>query len=235
MNITTSVIITPMSGSQLRTARGTLGFTQQEAARRWRVSQPYLSLMENGRRPVPERLVRLLARREREFASALRPKVSDRTADDLPTCLGTLGYPGFAYLANPVAVVNPADLVLSALRAPELPARVVEALPWVLMTFVDLPWTWLVAQAKLANVQNRLGYVVTLARQVAERMGRAGHVQTLAEVERELEDARLAREDTLARSMTDAERRYVLMHRPDAAAHWNLLTRLRPDDLRYAE
>ena len=56
----------------------------------------------------------------------------------------------------------------------------------------------------------------------------------LLAVERKLEDARLAKEDTLGRTMTEAERRYVRDERPPAAAHWNLLTRLRAEDLRYA-
>lgn len=223
-----------MSGTRLRTTRQALGLTQQQAARRWRVSQAYLSLMERGRRRVPVRLARRLAGAEPQLAASLPPRVSAKKPDDLPKLLGTLGYPGFAYLADSRAVVNPAEVVLSALTASDVPARVTEALPWVLMTFVDLPWDWLVAHAKLANAQNRLGYLVSVAKQAADRAGRTQAAGTLASVEAELEEARLAKEDTLAQRLTDAEKRHLRTHRPEAAAHWNLLTRLRAEDLRYA-
>jgi hypothetical protein len=153
---------------------------------------------------------------------------------DLPQLLGSLGYPGFAYLAEARAVMNPAAVVLAALRTPGVPARVTEALPWVLVTFAHLDWDWLVDQAKLANLQNRLGYLVTLARTAAERRGDAGAAQALTDAAHRLEEARLAKEDTLGRELTEAERRHLREHRPPAAAHWNLLTNLRAEDLRYA-
>lgn len=178
-----------------------LGLTQQQAARRWRISQPYLSLMERGRRPVPVRLARRLAGAEPQLAASLPPRVSARNPDDLPKLLGTLGCPGFAYLADRRAVVNPAEAVLSVLTASDVPALVTEALPWVLMTFVDLPWDWLVAHAQRANAQNRLGYLVAVARQAADRAGHSQVAGTLASVEAELEEARLAKEDTLAQCL----------------------------------
>jgi hypothetical protein len=113
-------------------------------------------------------------------------------------------------------------------------ARVTEALPWALVKFPDLDWDWLVAEAKLANAQNRLGYLVSLARQVEETKNDAKVLNALDRVYLELEDARLAKEDTLGRDVTDAERQYFRQHRPESAAHWNLLTTLRASDLRYA-
>ncbi len=101
------------------------------------------------------------------------------------------------------------------------------------MTYADLTWDWLLDQAKLANVQNRLGYLVDLAKQVAEKRGRSDVVSRLAEVEGKLEDARLAKEDTLGRDLTEVERRHLRKHRPPSAAHWNLLTSLKVEDLRY--
>ena len=109
-----------------------------------------------------------------------------------------------------------------------------EGLPWLLVTFADLDWDWLVDHAKLANVQNRLGFLVTLARELAEERSEVGAVNRFLAVEARLEDARLAKEDTLGGTVTEAERRYLRDERPPAAAHWNLLTRLRADDLRYA-
>jgi transcriptional regulator with XRE-family HTH domain len=221
-----------MSGQQLKAVREALGMTQQQAARRWRVSQPYLSLVENNRRRVPARLARLLTRHEPTAAMALPLDVP--TDADLPRLLGSLGYPGFAYLAETHGVTNPAALALAALRQTHVPARVTEAVPWLLTRFVDLDWEWLVGEAKQWNMQNRLGYLVSLAMDVARRRGDSTALSRLERVEQQLEDARLAKEDTLGRTLTEPERRYLREHRPPAAAHWNLLTSLRVDDLRYA-
>jgi transcriptional regulator with XRE-family HTH domain len=222
-----------MSGNQVRTVRERLGLTQQQAARRWRVSQAYLSLMEHDRRRVPVRLARLLARHEPTMATALPLDRQPARALDLPAVLGTLGYPGFAYLSDRPAVMNPASVVYTALERNDVPARVTEALPWVLATFPDLDWKWLVDRAKVSNLQNRLGYLVALARAVAERRGDAPTGSKLRAAEVALEEARLVKEDTLGRQLTDAERRHFRQHRPSAAAHWNLLTGLRVEDLRY--
>ena len=224
-----------MSGAQLRAARERLGLTQQQAARRWRVSQTYLSLMEHDRRPVPERLARLLARGDVRMATALPLGALTHSADKLPSLLGSLGYSGFAYLADQRNSANPAAVVLAVLQGKGVPARVTEALPWVLVSFPDLDWNWLLDQVKLSNVQNRLGYLVTLARQVAERRGDCVSAATLADVERRLEDARLAKEDTLGGELTLAEQRHLRQHRPEAATHWNLLTNLRVEDLRHGD
>jgi hypothetical protein len=219
----------------VRQLRERLGLTQQQAARRWKLSQAYLSLMEGGQRRVPDRLARRLVREDPSLVTALPLRLPQAAANDLPKLLGALGYSGFEYLAAPRAVeANPAAVVLTALTARRLPARVTEALPWVLMQFPDLNWDWLVAEAKLANAQNRLGYLVSLARQVAEAKNDATALTSLDRVYLRLEDARLAKEDTLGRDVTDAERQYFRQHRPESAAHWNLLTTLRARDLRYA-
>jgi transcriptional regulator with XRE-family HTH domain len=222
-----------MTGTQVKAARERLGLTQQRAAGRWKLSQTYVSLVEQDKRPVPDRLARLLARAEPTMATGLRPSAAPALPEDLPSLLGALQYPGFEYLGLPRNVANPAAVMLLALRARVVPARVTEALPWLLVTYADLTWDWLLDQAKLANVQNRLGYLVDLARQVAEKRGQSTVVSRLAEVESQLEDARLAKEDTLGRDLTEVERQHLRKHRPPSAAHWNLLTSLRVEDLRY--
>jgi transcriptional regulator with XRE-family HTH domain len=222
-----------MSGAQVRAARERLGLTQQQAARRWRLSQTYVSLVEHDKRPAPNRLARLLARTEPTLATGLPLEMPHTKVDDLPRLLGALGYPGFAYLASSADVSNPATVVLAALRAPVVPPRVTEALPWLLVTFVDLDWRWLLDQAKLSNVQNRLGFLVHLAKQVADRRREVVVVQRLTRVEQALEEARLAKEETLGRDLTEVEREHLRQHRPPAALHWNLLTSLRAEDLRY--
>jgi hypothetical protein len=160
-------------------------------------------------------------------------QLSERALEDLPKLLGSLGYPGFEYLAGPRTAANPASVVLAALKAQHVSSRVTEAVPWVLVRFPDLDWNWLVAEAKLANVQNRLGYLVSVAKQVAEAGHDATTLNVLEAARVRLEDARLAKEDTLGRDVTEVERQYLRQHRPETAAHWNLLTTLRAEDLRY--
>jgi hypothetical protein len=207
--------------------------TQHKAARLWKVSQPYLSMMEQGQRPVPARLAKLLAKNDPAFATLLPLEGQERAPADSATALGALGYRGFAYLSAPGALMNPAALVLHALLTSEVPARVTQALPWVLVRFVDLNWDWLLGRVKLANAQNKLGFLVSLAREWAAEQDNLVAQNRLADVEAKLEDARLVKEDTLGRPLTEAERRHLREHRPAAAAHWNLLTNLRKEHLPY--
>jgi hypothetical protein len=145
-----------------------------------------------------------------------------------------LGYPGFTHL-KPGRRVNPAQLLSTALRTPDLEPRLAEALPWVVWKHPSLNWPWLLDQAKRHDLQNRVGFVVALARQVAERHDEPETAAALATVEGQLEPSRLVREDTLCReSMTQAERRWLRRQRPVAAQHWNLLTGLVPEHLSYA-
>ena len=78
----------------------------------------------------------------------------------------------------------------------------------------------------MADLQNRLGFVVTLARQLAERHADARNIREVATGERELETSRLQREDAFRESLTEAERRWLRANRPAEAAHWNMLTNL---------
>jgi transcriptional regulator with XRE-family HTH domain len=224
-----------LDGTWLRQQRERKGWTQEDAAARLGVSQTYLSLLENGRRPVSQRLARKL---QRKFA--VPPTVLPVAATTVPKDarslvegLAALGYPGFSHV-KPVRTVNPAQLLCAALKMQDLEARLSEALPWVAWRYSELDWDWLVREAKLHDVQNRLGFVVALARQVAERKNDSATAETLAAVQRQLESSRLAREDTLCReSMTQAERRWLREHRPVLAQHWNLLTGLVPEHLSY--
>jgi hypothetical protein len=135
-----------------------------------------------------------------------------------------------------VSFNNPAEVVLSAVLKRDRDTRLVEALPWVLRTYSDLNWEWLRDRAKWNNAQNRLGYLVHLAEQTARALPeRQGAVQVLARWEKELEEARLAREGTLCRdSMPESERTWLRSNRPEAAVHWSLLTGLTAGQLPYA-
>jgi transcriptional regulator with XRE-family HTH domain len=214
-------------------ARKARRWTQAQLAERLGVSQGYVSLLEAGGRPVPEKLVPRLRRVLGLSAEALPARESTLSADSLPGALAALGYQPFGYLRG--RAYNPADVLLSALRERELSSRVVEGLPWLALHHPDLDWGWLVERAKVHDVQNRLGFVLTLARAVAERQGNESVAALLRRLVDELEPSRLEREDTLCRdSMPEAERRWLRHERPPEAQQWHLLTSLSPAQLPYA-
>jgi transcriptional regulator with XRE-family HTH domain len=213
----------------MRRAREARGWTQAAAAQQLGVSQGYVSLLESGTRPVPAKLASSVCRTLGLPPTVLPAVELNLAPDRLPSVLGALGYEPFGYLRG--RLFNPAAVLLAALCQNDLPARVVEALPWLALHFPDLNREWLVERAKVHDVQNRLGYVVTLAGQVAG----AGVAPRLRELVQALEPSRLAREGTLCHdSMTETERSWLREQRPPQAEHWNLLTDLSRDDLSYA-
>jgi transcriptional regulator with XRE-family HTH domain len=229
-----------MDGNMLKEARVGKNWTQEQAAVALDVTQAYLSMMEKGRRPLSERFVgkalkvlnlpaTALPLRSEEVTMPLTARKRDFGAE-----LGALGYPGFSYL-RAKARRNPAQVLLEALNQPNLDARVAEALPWLALTYVDLDWDWLVRNAKVRDRQNRLGFAVSLAGDVAEGKNDMQRARELRQYLDVLEGARLAREDTFCHdSMTQAERAWVREHRSPAAAHWNLLTDMKGEQLAYA-
>lgn len=229
-----------MAANKLRAFRLDARLTQVEAAARLGVSQPYLSQLERGDRRLTEALAKVVARLYGLTAATSLPVPSEPPeeewpADRLPRQLAALAYPGYAHLRRGPAV-NPALLVLEALSRNELDARVAEALPWVLVQYPDLDWKWLVTQVKLADLQNRLGFLVSVAREFAERKtGLHKAAAKLRTVEWDLERARLAAETTLGReSMPEAERAWLRENRPPEAVRWNVLSTMTPEQLPYA-
>ena len=94
-----------MTGKDLKSGREQKGWTQNEAAKRFGLSQPYLSLMEKGSRPVPEKLARKAASAFGLSAATLPVEtnlesVQPRDSNSLARDLAALGYPGFAYLKS---------------------------------------------------------------------------------------------------------------------------------------
>lgn len=203
------------------------------------MTQPYLSQLETGVRVAGAELARRAARLYDLPPSALPLpdplNVQDVSPHDLERKLASLGYPGFEHVGSRMRA-NPAEVVLGAVLKRDLDTRLVEALPWVLSAYPDLNWEWLRDRVKLQNAQNRLGYVVHLAEQTARGLrDHQSAVQVLSRWENDLEEARLAREGTLCRdSMPERERAWLRLHRPKAAAHWNLLTSLTAEHLPYA-
>jgi transcriptional regulator with XRE-family HTH domain len=226
-----------MGSNELRTARAGKGLTQAQAADRLGVSQAYVAMLENGKRPLTRELARRVTRLYGLAATAVPPAESlaeSKGPTELAQDLAALGYPGFAYMRpRRWAPKNPGEVLLAALAQEDLEARLVEALPWLVRSFT-LDREWLVHTAKVHDLQNRLGFVVTLARRLVERAGDENKTQALRQIEADLERSRLARQDTLCRaSLSKPEQRWLAETRPEDAKRWNLLTDWTADALRY--
>jgi transcriptional regulator with XRE-family HTH domain len=224
-----------MTGEDLRKARQQKGWTQKRAARKLGMTQAYLSMLENGRRCFSDSVLRRTVQKLEVAPTALPlpvdPPALPSPSDSLRNELGALGYPGFSYLLGKPPR-NPAEVLFSALNESDLDMRVVEGLPWLAFAYVDMDWEWLVRNTKLHDRQNRLGFAVTLAQELAARAGngdRAGKLHHLVPV---LERSLLAREDTFCHdSLTETERKWLRQNRPPAAKRWNLLTDLTVEQL----
>jgi hypothetical protein len=193
-------------------------------------------MLERGRRAPSAALARRLAR-ELALSPVTLPlqEVGVLSPDATARALAGVAYPGLGYL-KAKRPLNPAALLLGALANPRLESRLVEALPWVAFRYADLDWDWLVVRVKQQDLQNRLGYVVHLAFELATQKRAAETAAKLAAVLQQLTRAKLAREDTLSEeSMTDAERRWLLEHRPAAAAAWNVLSDLTSEQLLHVD
>lgn len=230
-----------MNGELLRTGRQRAGWTQERLAARLGLSQVYVSLMEHGKRKISPQVARDASRWLGLAPTALplpeAPRPHPASESWLERAVARLGYPGFAYARAKGRKRNPVEVLLNALSRDRLDPRLTESLPWLLLRFESFDHERLVSGAKLANLQNRLGFVVTLARELAETRVRWNHrVSELQAIEALLEPARLAREDTLGTEIrSERMSRWLRRHRSDAAEHWNLLTDLQAEQLPYAD
>jgi DNA-binding XRE family transcriptional regulator len=192
------------------------GLTQVEAAALLGVSQPYLSLLETGARPLTATL-------RRRMKAAHRTDHQDSTDERFRAQLSALGYPRFAHVAPARPKSSPDALLLRVLAMPCADSRVVEALPWLVQRFAgQMDLDWLVRQAKLQNLQNRLGFVLQTAGVETPAFSMAVH---------ELERSRLLEEATLCwDSMPAATREWMRVNRAPLAEHWNVLTGVQPEN-----
>jgi transcriptional regulator with XRE-family HTH domain len=229
-----------MSGEVLRKARETRGLTQSQLGARLGVSQSYVALLEGGHRSVPPKLIRKAVRLLKLNPGLLPPtgkSLSSLTLDELARDLGRLKYPGFAYLRGGW-MKNPSEVLLAALARPDLDPRVAEALPWLLLNYPELDNDWLLTQARLLNLTNRLGFVVDLARLVLEKSNKTGSSQyrALGQLANSLRSSRLDFEDTLGQeSLTETERTWLRNNRSEQADFWHILSDLRPEFLQFVE
>ena len=224
-----------MSGDALRKARKQRGWTQTEAGARLGVSQTYVALLEKGHRHLPAKLARKAVRLWKLDPVLLPPaeKTAAVTGNGLARDLSRLGYPGFAYLRGGW-LKNPAEVLLSALAQAQLDSRVAEALPWLLLKYPELDCEWLLRQARLLNLTNRLGFVVDLARRVAQTKGETARYDALTRWSESLRRSRLDVEDTFGQpSLTETERNWFRANRPEEARYWHLLTNWQPDFLQF--
>lgn len=233
-------ILSVMDGAALKVAREKVRWTQVHLARKLGVTQAYLSLMESGKRRVPSRLARMLTRLldlPPTMLPVMTPFPSKKrlTNDWLAAQLARLGYPGFTYQKRPGPMQNPAEVLLKGLALDPLEARLAEALPWMLLRYEGFDVQRLVADAKARDLQNRLGFMVALAREVAERNKRfERRVPELRLLEEALDPSRLAREETFGEGhASEGMREWLREARTDAAKHWNLLTDLKVEHLPY--
>jgi transcriptional regulator with XRE-family HTH domain len=227
-----------MKGHDLREARKRQGLTQEQAAQMLHVTQGYLSMLEGEKRPVPEHLVSSL--RDTYVLSPLTlplPEPGNWRELDVGALAGEVaaaGYPGFSYMTTKPRR-NPAEVLLAALTKDELETRVAESLPWLVLTYNNMDWDWVVREAKVNDVTNRLGFAVMLARELAEKKQDATATERLQAVESRLRRSVLAREDTFCQErMTQAERQWLKLKSSTEARCWNVLSDLSPEHLTHS-
>ena len=230
-----------MVGEQLLQARQNRNWEQAEAAEKLGISQSYLSLLETGKRaitrPLANRAIKLYNLPPTALPIQTLPeRLAKAQEGNLASKIAALGYPKLAHLKKNTPKKNPAEVLLTALSADDLDSRLVEALPWIAAKYADLDWKETIKIAKINDLQNRLGFIVNVARRLVERTLDIEKTNKLRLAEETLAYSRLYREDTLCHaSMTQAERKWLATNRSAEAEFWRLLTDLTPEHLDYAE
>jgi len=131
-----------VTGDEFKNARKASTWTQTQAAARLGVTQAYLSMIERGERAVSSELASKAVKVFEVPATALpltAYQTRAREAGFFQSMLGSLGYPGFAYLRSS-ARLNPVEVLMEALDSDDLDSRVTEALAWLPLAYPHLNW-----------------------------------------------------------------------------------------------
>lgn len=220
-----------MNSGELLQARQNKRWEQMETAERLGVSQSYLSLLETGKRKITKKLslravkVFGLAATALPIEKNLAETASGRN-DELAKDLAALGYPKFAHLKMNHKK-NPLEVLFLALKTNDLESRLVESLPWLVFTYTELDWENLFKLVKINDLQNRLGFIVCLARKLAEKAKNKQKTVFLKEKENQLAKSRLYLEDVFnLNSQTETEKKWLKNNRSQEAKFWRVLSDL---------
>ncbi len=227
-----------MNGEQLLQMRISRNWEQQGAAAKLKVSQPYLSLIEAGKRRVTQKLARRAMQVFKLPPTSLPLELQSESSRTKPESLlaaqiAGLGYPKFSHLKK-MRKVNPAAVLISALKTSDLDSRIVEALTWLIFNFPDMEWSKVIETAKLYDAQNRLGFLLSLSYKSSAKPKDKNKRDLFKQLLSTLEKSRLARNDSFRReSLTETEKTWLKKNRPRDARYWRVLSNLSADHLVY--
>lgn len=152
--------------------------------------------------------------------------------DELTADLADAGYPGFSHLKSS-RLKSPMEVLISAFQAERLEARIVEALPWLILEISEEDWDKAARAAIKEDRQNHLGFITSLARQAAEKRGELEKTARLKEREDELAGWRLPKEDGFCPDLTKTEKEWIRQNRSPEAQYWRVLSDLTVEHLSY--
>lgn len=154
---------------------------------------------------------------------------NNQWADDL----ATMGYPGYTHRLWQLSQRTPPDptsFMITLLNERAVSARVVNGFPWVLFHFaLAIDWEALVKYAVEHDRQNRLGFLVTLAAEYAEKNGERERAARLNHYQEVLNRVRLDQDDTffdehVSMFQSESGRQWLELYRPEEARYWRLDT-----------
>ena len=161
----------------------------------------------------------------------------------LEKALASLGYPGFAYLVpyfNDQGAFDPTELIQWAVIQDVLDVRLIEAIPWLIAAYAaKIDWGKLINNVREHGAQNRLGYLVCLALDLAESKQSLSHPETRQLLKGsllQLQEIRQSQEQTLMEEWCGpALRAWMRVNRSREASEWHLLSTLTTNHVQHAE
>jgi transcriptional regulator with XRE-family HTH domain len=226
-----------MNATELLNARQTAKLEQIDAAKKLGISQPYLSLLESGKREITEKIALRAVKMFRLPPTSIPPKFNFEDSQPvsneiLREDIAALGFADFAGFKKKTRHKNPADVLFQAISKDNLDSETLKALPWLIVEFYDLKWEDVVKACKLNNLQNRLGFLISLAINIAVKKGEFKKASSLSTIIAELEKSKLFREEYLCNSSpTPDEQTRFKSKRSKEAESWRIFTDLNIEDL----